>query len=250
MSVLVVQMGHVGRTSGATGAPGEQELTARIGQACARLLHGRNGWAVRLVGADPPAAGYRGDAFCAFHADGSTNPTVQGASVGWQTFAGDELSEDWATYWTRLGYGGPWHKDNYTKNLAGYYGVTEARRQGNSRAFIAEVGTITNPVDRAYITSQAGVDRAAIALGLALGMTFQEDGEMSYEVERKIDNIHAQMVGDDAKDAEWGATPPDVYPGWRMPDGEEYTLVSTCYKLWEKLDKLQADVDVLKSGQS
>lgn len=247
MPVLVVQMGHVGRTSGATGAPGEQDLTRRIGEACGRMLHGRDGWAVRLVGADPPATAYRGDAFCAFHADGNNNPAVSGASVGYQGVPGQVLASSWKHRWAELGFPGTWHRDNYTTNLAGYYGVTEARRQGNSRAFIAEVGTITNPGDRAYITSQAGVDRAAIALGLALGMRFQEDGEMGYEVERKIDNMHAQMVGDDATDNEWGGTPPDNYPGWPMPDGSRHTVITALYNLWEKIDGLQKDIDELKA---
>src|SRR6185436_82374 len=148
MATLLVQMGHAGRTAGATGAPGEQELTVRRGQAAYARLHGRNGWSVVLLKADPPTSAYRGDAFVAFHADGNNNPTVAGASVGHQTAQGRDFAAAWKQHY---GWPGTWHPDNYTTNLSGYYGVREAVRQGCRRSFIAEVGTITNPADRAFI---------------------------------------------------------------------------------------------------
>lgn len=174
MPTLVVQCGHVGRTSGNTGAPGEREFTARVGEACARLL-GRRGWSIRVVPADPVRAAYRGDAFVAVHADGNNNPDVDGASVGYQTTEGRQLAEAWRSAYQLLGWSGPWHRDNYTTNLSGYYGVSYAVGQGNRRACIVECGTITNPAERAAMTSQDGVDRVALAIGMALGILLYQD---------------------------------------------------------------------------
>lgn len=170
MPTLVVQMGHAGRTTGSTGAPGEQELTNRLGQAAYARLNGRGGWQVRLIAADVPAGHYKGDAFVAFHADGNNNPNVDGASVGYQTSEGDRFSGDWQANYTALGWPGTWHDDNYTANLSGYYGVSYAVAQGNRRAFIAEVGTITNPADKTFITSEAGIAAAVDSVGYALGI--------------------------------------------------------------------------------
>lgn len=167
MPMLVVQMGHAGRTTGATGAPGEQAYTQAVGAECARLLAGRDGWQVRLIPADPSSAAYRGDAFFAIHADGNTNPLIRGASLGWQNQAGRALSNDWRAYYTRRGFTGPWHPDNYTANLAGYYGVGAAIRQGNTRACIVECGTITNTDDRKIMLPEW----VALAIGDTLGIT-------------------------------------------------------------------------------
>lgn len=163
--VLVVQMGHVGRTSGATGAPGEQVFAAAVGQACAELLHG-HGWLIHPIAADPPAAYYQGQAFVAVHADGSTNPTVRGASVGYQNTAGGQLAQAWRDAYAARGFTGPWHPDNYTANLAQYYGVRAALSAGNTRACIVECGTITNAEDRALMDPR----RVALAIGDAVGI--------------------------------------------------------------------------------
>lgn len=165
MSVLVVQMGHSGRTSGATGAPGEMAFTEAVGEACRRLLN-RGAWVVRTIAADPAASAYRGDAFFAVHADGSTNPNVRGASVGYQTAEGAGLAHAWRATYVALGFTGPWNGDNYTVNLAQYYGVRTAVQEGNRRACIIECGTITNAADRALMLP----DRVALAIGRAVGI--------------------------------------------------------------------------------
>lgn len=170
MPVLVVQMGHSGRTSGATGAPGEMAFTEAVGAAC-YALDGVGGWSVRTIAADPAPSAYRGDAFVAIHADGSSNPAVRGACIGYQTSDGRTFGSIWASSYVQRGWSGPWNPDNYTANLAQYYGVRTAVAEGNRRAFIAECGTITNPDERAAMTSSAGVDRVVAALGDALGIT-------------------------------------------------------------------------------
>lgn len=169
MPILVVQMGHVGRTSGATGAPGEQAFTQTVGNACSALLN-RGGWQVRLIPADPPSSYYRGDAFVAVHADGNNNPDVSGCSVGYRNSAGQGLAHAWRDAYIRRGGPKVWHPDNYTTNLGQYYGTGTAVAQGNSRACIIECGTITNPADRALMTGPGGPERVALAIGEALGL--------------------------------------------------------------------------------
>lgn len=61
MSKLIcIQAGHYPRTTGATGAPGEQELTWRITLALTELLKAR-GFVIQIVGADPTDAEIKKD---------------------------------------------------------------------------------------------------------------------------------------------------------------------------------------------
>lgn len=187
--VLVIQMGHAGRTSGVTGAPGEQDFTQRVGDACHRLLSGK-GWTIRTISADPPYADYKGQAFFAVHADGNNNPAVNGSSVGYQNNAGKTLAQDFKAFYIGFGWKGPWHQDNYTDNLHYYYGVGDAIDQGNTRACIVECGTITNPAEHDAMTSQEGIDRVAYAIGAALGMNVspphQEVEDMAGQYSRPL----------------------------------------------------------------
>ena len=191
MPILVVQMGHAGRTTGATGAPGEMAFTQAVGAACVRLLN-RDGWSVRPIVADPSSARYRGDAFIAVHADGSTNPAVRGASVGYQNASGAGLAHAWGEAYAVRGFTGPWKPDNYTTNLAQYYGVTEALRQGNTRACVIECGTITSTEDRALMLP----DRVALAIGDALGIHTEEAGMTwgSEVTQKQIDDMQSRVA--------------------------------------------------------
>ena len=67
---ICLQSGHEGRTSGATGAPGEIELNVRIRNRLSQLLIER-GFMVQLVGADPTPLEYKKDfdLFLALHGD-------------------------------------------------------------------------------------------------------------------------------------------------------------------------------------
>lgn len=81
--ILVVQMGHCFRTSGATGTPGEQAFVKAVADACAEELGklgppGRELWHLRVIKADEPLEKYAGDAFVAFHCDGSTHQNARG----------------------------------------------------------------------------------------------------------------------------------------------------------------------------
>jgi hypothetical protein len=170
MPTLIVQMGHCYRKTGATGTAGEQQFATAVADACVRLLHGAGGWAVRRILADEGSASYRGDAFVAVHCDGSTSPAARGASVGYRTPEGQALGQAWKRAYAARGWPG-FRQDNYTAALSGYYGTGTAVAQGNRRAVIIECGFLTSPDDRALLTGPGGVDRVALAIGDALGIT-------------------------------------------------------------------------------
>jgi hypothetical protein len=184
--ILVVQMGHVGRppVPGSVGTAREQDNARKAADAVVRHVHGKAGWGVNVINADPDygvndrhkamggnPARYRGDAFAALHCDGSTSTSSRGASFGYQTSEGALFaSMVWRAY-----VAGGWpasslKPDNYTTALAQYYGVATAVRQGNRRAIIFEMGTTTNPSDRALLESAEGYDRVGRAVAVALGI--------------------------------------------------------------------------------
>src|SRR5690606_23568456 len=167
MALVVVQRGHVGRTSGATGAPGEQQFAR---EAAERVAHHVNavGHVVRIIDADEPAVRYRGDAFVAIPYDLASNPSARGASVGYQTPEGKSFAAAWKRHYAANGWSGGFRPDNYTHNLAGYYGVRRAVSVRNRRAFILEAGFHSNPGDAALLRSPAGPDRVGIAVAAAV----------------------------------------------------------------------------------
>lgn len=176
--ILVVQMGHCFRTSGATGTPGEQAFVKMVADACAEELERpgaseREPWHLRVIKADEPLEKYAGDAFVAFHCDGSTNPNARGASVGYRNAAGRSLAQAWKRAYDQHGWSGGFRQDNYTENLQEYYGTRKAVETGNQRAFIAECGFLTNRDDKALLTGPGGVDRVVRALLDALVPAFR-----------------------------------------------------------------------------
>lgn len=173
--ILVVQMGHCFRTSGATGTPGEQAFVKAVADVCAEELGkpgppGRGLWHLRVINADEPLEKYAGDAFVAFHCDGSTNQNARGASVGYRNAAGQTLAQAWKHAYGQHGWSGGFRDDNYTENLKKYYGTRKAVEAGNQRAFIAECGFLTNRDDKALLTGPGGVSRVVRALFDALGI--------------------------------------------------------------------------------
>jgi hypothetical protein len=163
MPTLVLQRGHVARTTGATGGPGEQQVARRVAAAVAGLMP-HAGWQVRVIDADEPLVRYRGDAFVSLHCDASSNASVGGASVGWRNTRGRELGAKWKAAYRKHGWPFTFRADNYTAALAGYYGHRHAVNQGNLSAVIVEHGFTTNPVERRWIESTAGIQSAALAV--------------------------------------------------------------------------------------
>ncbi len=148
--VVTIQRGHCFRRTGATGTRREQEAANAIGSAAADKLRGL-GYRVHLIGADDAIPG--SDFFVALHTDGSGSKTRRGASVGWRDAAGREYAAAWKRAHQACGYPAGFHPDNYTPNLAGYYGIRKSRARFR---FIAEHGFTTNPLDEAYIFDNIG----------------------------------------------------------------------------------------------
>lgn len=167
MPLLIIQMGHCYRTTGATGTTGEQSFASKVARSCLRLLHGRGGWTTWATLADQDI--YDADAFVAIHCDGSTNTAARGASAGYRTREGQRFAQDWKRAYAVRGWS-VFRPDNYTAALAGYYGVREAVAAGTRRAMIVECGFLTNPTERAVLTGPGGADRVALAIGDALGI--------------------------------------------------------------------------------
>lgn len=176
MSLIVVQRGHVPRTTGATGAPGEQQFAIEAAEQTRKRIQGV-GHACRVINADEDSARYRGEAFFAIHYDSSDSSAARGASVGYQTNEGAKVGRLWKAHYKRNGWTGPFRGDNYTANLAGYYGVRRAVDQGNRFALIVEAGFHSNPTDAALLRSPKGPDRVAIAIAATVVDLFGTRGD-------------------------------------------------------------------------
>jgi hypothetical protein len=211
MPVLVVQMGHAYRKSGSTGTTGEQAYATSVANACVNLLHGRGGWTVRRILADDSLSRYAGDAFVAVHCDGSTSSSARGASIGYRNAAGQRFGQAWKRFYLLRGWTGGFRPDNYTPALAGYYGTGNALSQGNTRAFIAECGFMTNAQDRALLTAAGGPTRVALAIGDALGINTKGDDDVTPDDIEKVAQRAAKLVLTYKNPEVVGANGPDVY---------------------------------------
>jgi N-acetylmuramoyl-L-alanine amidase len=172
VALVIIQLGHCYRTSGATGTSGvdsdptEQEFATAAGKAATKRLQAA-GHQVRTILADAPDSHYRGgNLFVAVHCDGSEHASARGASVGYRNDLGQQAAGLWKAAYHTAGWSGGWRPDNYTKALAGYYGVKRAVEQGTTRAFIVECGFLTSPADERLLWPD-GPDRFAIALTAA-----------------------------------------------------------------------------------
>lgn len=170
MSKIVIQRGHVPRRSGATGAPGEQQFAIETAERCRRHIQDV-GHSCQVIDADVPNSHYEGHAFFAIHYDSSRNPGVQGASVGYQNAEGARAARLWKAHYQRNGWTNGFRADNYTNNLAQYYGVRRAISVGNAYAVICEAGFHSNAPDSdpkledsQLLASPRGPDRVAIAI--------------------------------------------------------------------------------------
>jgi hypothetical protein len=166
---VIVQAGHVARTTGSTGTGGEQEFNLAVANMVAAEVKRRGGTA-KVIRADVAQSDYRGDYFVAIHADGSTSKSVRGSSVGYRNARGKTLAlaikKHYQERAKQAGYALSFRADNYTPALHHYYGTGYAIAQNPScRAVIVEGGFLTHPLERTFLSTQAG--RRALALGIA-----------------------------------------------------------------------------------
>lgn len=165
MAVIVLQMGHVPRRSGATGTVREQEFAKALAPRIASRLSFR-GHVVHVIGADSDVPS--SDVFVALHTDGSTSRSRRGASVGYPDLNGARLAAAWKAAHQSVGYPGGFLPDNYTAALSGYYGFRKSRAKYR---FLAEHGHTTHADDQAWLFANldACADAHVRAIGVVLG---------------------------------------------------------------------------------
>lgn len=151
MAGIIIQMGHVPRTSGKTGTYREQEFVKIIGPKLLGELRVR-GHSVGLIGADSYIP--KCDLFLSLHTDGNNDKSIRGASVGYPSDNPNSKHGRIAGAWKRHhqlnGFLSGFHQDNYTDGLRFYYGFGKVNAEYE---FLAEHGTTTNPEDEAWLFS-------------------------------------------------------------------------------------------------
>lgn len=134
---VVLQAGHQGKrrnrgSSGTTASHGaagiakpEHEMTPIVADAAADILRANGVDVLRVPGVFPRRVSVR--LGLALHFDGSGTPCASGASVGYPPGRPRGSNKPTADLWKEI-YGEiwpfGWMKDNFTKNLSGYYGYS------------------------------------------------------------------------------------------------------------------------------
>jgi len=161
-TTVLIQAGHVGRTTGNIGSVHngliESKWNERVAIRVEDILRKR-GIAVERVGAKIPTTS--AVLAVAIHFDGSEKECKTGASIGHD---GSNASTVLARHW-RKEYGKffpfKWHKDNYTKNLSHYYGFSKVT---TSKGFLVlELGEITCKKQTDWLKPRLGEVASKIA---------------------------------------------------------------------------------------
>jgi N-acetylmuramoyl-L-alanine amidase len=177
-----VQVGHwrqselpdeLARLRGGTGARAggvtELEVNYDVAQRVAALLRA-SGVTVDVLPATVPPH-YDADAFVTLHADGSPSTAARGFKLAtpWRTSRASQRLADSITAEYRARTGLP-TSDAVTVDMRGYYAFNYNRHTHaitrTTPAVIVEMGYITNPADRAFLTRQADRVAAGVARGL------------------------------------------------------------------------------------
>ena len=240
MTKIVVQMGHVPRTSGATGTHREQEFARLVGPRLTAELTKR-GHKTFLIGADDPVPYC--EVFVSLHLDGNVNRSIRGASVGYPSndpnSPSGRLARAWKRHHQANGYPGGFHRDNYTSGLRYYYGF---RKSIAKYEFLAEHGTATNVDDERWLFSNidACVKAHVDAIGEVIGHPVQNGstGGTVVNAAKRAQGGYALVGPDGGVFCEDGAPFKGSLPGigvrpnlpvvgmaWTL-DGEGYWLVS------------------------
>jgi len=196
MPTVVVQMGHVPRTRGATGTSGhrgsEQEFARQLGVRIAERLD-RQGRTVWLIGADDPIPA--SDVFVALHQDGSADPRARGASIGYppSSATSQQFGQIFKRLYAVAGWPGGFRADNYTQALASYYAF---RRTNAPVRLVVEHGFATNRADADWMWDHLDVIAQVHADTIAtwLGGATQED-DMTPTQAQQLEQIWQAVFG-------------------------------------------------------
>lgn len=154
---IVIQAGHVGRTTGNTGTVGtptagdeEIQLTPIVARIAGDTLRAA-GFAVVVDDAVYDKK-YDCKLAVAVHFDGASTPGSSGASIGYPdgTPAGSNkpAADKWKTIYGEV-WPFKWMPDNFTANLRGYYGYNWTSTTIAEVLF--ELGELTDPVQSAWL---------------------------------------------------------------------------------------------------
>lgn len=178
MKKIMLQAGHAGVTTGATGAPGEQELNKRIRNRLSEILISK-GFQLYLVDANPPASQLNQDfdLFLALHGDANVygtgggfidhpRPDTDAATVESQRIDAAIESE----YFTRTGIVN--HPERSNANTTLYYMWSQL--SAKTPCVIMEMGVVQDAHDKVIL---ADTDRvaSAIARGICKAFNVQYD---------------------------------------------------------------------------
>lgn len=189
---VVLQMGHVPRTSGSTGAPGEQNYNRRVCSEAEEMIE-QAGHRATVIGADDTVP--RSDLFIAVHYDGSTSQSARGASVGYRNQASKVPAHEWKRAYARLGHRWGFRSDNYTRALRYYYGTGRAHRAGTPRAFILEGGFGSHPQEGAWLRSPEGVTTNALAITeVVAGQQQQKEEDVADTISKGDSGAHITVL--------------------------------------------------------
>jgi len=166
---LIVQMGHVGRTSGATGTYREQEFNSKVGKAMDKIFKEHlkvypNIIYYRLMGADDwlKPTPNQTKIFFSIHGDGSTNPDARGFSCGYKLGTNQRFKDQMAISYKEL-TGFSRRPDNYTSGLRNYYAwrddLTRPQHVVADFYCLLEHGFMTNSIEREWLF--AHIDKIA-----------------------------------------------------------------------------------------
>jgi N-acetylmuramoyl-L-alanine amidase len=185
MTFICLQAGHYPRTTGATGAPGEQELNWRITNRLSDILISK-GFVVQIVGADPTDAEIKKDfdLFLALHGDADVYGTGGGV-IGYIDPAID-LSEESnkeskrlkeaieSVYFKESGIVN--HPERLNKNITQYY--MWRRLTANTHCVLLEMGVVQDAHDKVILADTDMVSKA-IAKGIcfAYGVNYESTPE-------------------------------------------------------------------------
>jgi len=125
-TTVLLQAGHVGRTTGNIGSVHnglvESEWNERVAIRVEDILTKR-GIRVERVGAKIPTT--TAEIAVAIHFDGSEKECITGASIGHDgSNASKLLAKRWREEYRKF-FPFKWHKDNFTKNLSHCYGFSK-----------------------------------------------------------------------------------------------------------------------------
>jgi N-acetylmuramoyl-L-alanine amidase len=165
---VLVQAGHVEPQQkgheGQTGTTREQEFTFKMAKLLVKMLDDDGRFdGIYCPGAIP--SGIKVDAAIFQHGDGSASKAASGFCFGYPTFAvNKKLADLISTEYLKLPGHPPKGKDNYTRNLSGYYGFGVVDTPGPE--VLVESGFLTNPSEQAWMF--ANIDEMASAQYRAL----------------------------------------------------------------------------------